>query len=119
MGFVQAIELHEQRFHPLLLAAVAGLALASLWPEKARPAGAPDKTLETRLREVAGRFAHGGLAGVLLGEMVTGRGILTLLDVETGVEALSDIEGAAAFMVLLVLTGNSSSGGKSNSSSWD
>jgi len=33
------------------------------------------------------------------------QGVLSILDIETGIEALSDIEAVLCFMLMLILTG--------------
>jgi hypothetical protein len=102
MGIVQNLELHNDRMHPLLISVVAALLTAAVLPSKPRTEA---NDLTDTLRGAAGRIAYVGLAGTIVAEMFTGSGILTLLDIETGVEVLSDMEGVAAFVAMLLLTG--------------
>lgn len=102
VGIVENLELHNQGFHPVLLASVALLLCASAWPEK-RERGNP--SFLVRLQMAGARIAYLGLAGAIAAEMFTGKGILTLLDVETGIEALSDVEAVIVFCLMLFLTG--------------
>lgn len=102
VGIVQNLELHNKGFHPVLLSAILMLLVASAWPEK-REWKKP--TLLVRVQMAGARFAYLGLAGAIAAEMVTGRGVLSLLDVETGVEAFSDVEAVLIFLTMLVLTG--------------
>lgn len=102
VGIVQNLELHNKGFHPILLSAIALLLVASAWPEKREW---KNPTLLVRIQMAGARFAYLGLAGAIAAEMVTGRGVLSLLDVETGVEAFSDVEAVLIFLTMLVLTG--------------
>lgn len=104
MGVVQQLELHDDMMHPILLASVAGLVVAAVWPGDDAPPGAP---LLSILRRAAGRLSFIGLAGTLAAEMWTGKGALALLDVETGVEVLTDLEAMGAFCAMLLLSGPS------------
>ena len=101
-GIVQNLELHGSGFHPLLLASVAGLLAAAAWPEK-REMGNP--SVLVRLQMAAARVAYLGLAGSIAAELFTGKGVLRLLDFETGIEAISDVEAVIAFIIMLFLTG--------------
>ena len=102
VGIVQNLELHNKGFHPLLLGAIVLLMCASAWPEK-RELQNPTKLV--RVQMAGARVAYLGLAGAIAAEIFTGKGILTLLDFETGVEAVSDVEAVLAFMAMLFLTG--------------
>lgn len=102
VGIVQNLELHNKGFHPVLLSSIAMLLVASAWPEKREW---KNPTLLVRIQMAGARFAYLGLAGSIAAEMVTGRGVLSLLDVETGVEAFSDVEAVLIFLTMLVLTG--------------
>ena len=101
MGIVQQLELH-QGWHPFVLASIAILTIAGLWPGK-KNNGEP-LTGIARLRKVATRGAYLGLAATLAGELLTGKGVLALLDFETGVEEVSDIEAICAFFSMYFLT---------------
>lgn len=57
------------------------------------------------MRQLAGRAAFGGLAAALVAEVWAGKGLLALLEVETGAQALSEVEALLAALLLLVLTG--------------
>ena len=70
MGVVQQLELHDDMMHPILLASVAGLVVAAVWPGEDAPPGAP---LLSILRRAAGRLSFIGLAGTLAAEMWTGK----------------------------------------------
>ncbi|KAK9822239.1 hypothetical protein WJX81_004477 [Elliptochloris bilobata] len=50
------------------------------------------------------RFACLTLAGTIVAEVATGKGLLALLQIETGVEALTEYEAAATFLIVLILT---------------
>lgn len=102
VGIVQNLELHNKGFHPVLLSAIMILLVASAWPEKREW---KNPTLLVRIQMAGARFAYLGLAGSIAAEMVTGRGVLSLLDVETGIEAFSDVEAVLIFLTMLVLTG--------------
>ncbi len=102
VGIVQNLELHNKGFHPVLLSAILFLIVASAWPEK-RESRQP--TLLVRIQMAGARFAYLGLASAIAAEMFTGKGVLSLLDVETGIEAFSDVEAVLVFLTMLVLTG--------------
>lgn len=57
------------------------------------------------VRQLAGRAAFGGLSAALAVEVWTGKGLLALLEIETGAAALSEAEALLAALLLLVLTG--------------
>lgn len=106
-GLVQQLELAEGNMFvdPLIWLVTGGLLVAALYPSS-RPqaehgaayAGAVD------VQNLAGRISFLGLATTLATEMITGKGLLALLHVDTGVE-LSEVEGILAFLVMLILTG--------------
>lgn len=75
------------------------LAAAAVWPAKRRGVLVADL-----VRDLAGRAAFAGLAAAVAAEVATGQGLLALLGVGTGAEALSEVEGGLAVMLLLVLT---------------
>lgn len=102
VGIVQNLELHNKGFHPVLLASIVVLLCASAWPEKQE---SNNPTFLVRIQMAGARIAYLGLAGAIAAEMFTGKGILTLLDFETGVEVVSDIEAVLAFAAMLFLTG--------------
>lgn len=102
VGIVQNLELHNKGFHPVLLFSIALLLCAAAWPEK-REWGNPG--LLARIQMAGARVAYLGLAGAIAAEMVTGIGVLSLMDIETGVEAFSDVEAVMIFLTMLVLTG--------------
>lgn len=102
IGIVQALELQNQGFHPLLLASILALMVAAAWPEERER---KNPSVLVRIQMAAARVAYLGLAGAIAAEMFTGKGILALVDIETGVEAVSDIEAVIAFIVFVFLTG--------------
>jgi len=102
VGIVQSLELQNQGFHPLLLASILALMVASAWPEERER---KNPSILVRIQMAAARVAYLGLAGAIAAEMFTGKGILALVDIETGVEAVSDIEAVLAFIVFVFLTG--------------
>ena len=102
IGMVQNLELHNKGFHPVLLGSILGLMCAAAWPEKNERLN-PSKMV--RMQMAFARIAYLGLAGAIAAEIYTGKGILTLMDFETGVEAISDVEAVLAFAAMLFLTG--------------
>lgn len=102
IGIVQNLELHNKGFHPVLLGSILGLMCAAAWPEKNERLN-PSKMV--RMQMAFARIAYLGLAGTIAAEIYTGKGILALMDVETGIEALSDVEAVLAFAAMLFLTG--------------
>jgi hypothetical protein len=105
VGIVQALELQNKGFHPVLLGSILILMAAAAWPEK-RERGNPSTIVVIQM--AAARVAYLGLAGTIAAEIFTGKGILSLLDIETGVEAVSDAEAVLAFLACLILTGPNS-----------
>lgn len=74
-GLVHALELHNDAMHPVLMATVAGLLLAAVWPAR--------KTVQAvsgagRIQKIASRIAYLGLAGTIAAEMWTGKVIISL-----------------------------------------
>jgi len=102
IGIVQNLELHNEGFHPVLLGSILGLMCAAAWPEKNERLN-PSKMV--RMQMAFARIAYLGFAGAIAAEIYTGKGILTILDFETGVEAISDVEAVLAFAAMLFLTG--------------
>lgn len=102
VGIVQNLELHNKGFHPVLLFSIALLLCAAAWPEKREW---KDPGLLARIQMAGARVAYLGLAAAIAAEMVTGIGVLSLLDFETGIEAFSDVEAVLIFLTMLVLTG--------------
>ena len=102
VGIVQNLELHNHGFHPVLLGMIAVLLCASAWPER-RERESPG--LLVRIQMAGARIAYLGLAATIAAEMFTGKGVLKLLDVETGVEAVTDIEAVVVFLTMLILVG--------------
>lgn len=105
VGIVQALELQNKGFHPFLLGSILVLMVAAAWPEE-RERGNPPTIV--RVQMAAARVAYLGLAGTIAAEIFTGKGILSLLDIETGVEVVSDAEAVLAFLACLILTGPNS-----------
>jgi len=54
-----------------------------------------------------GRASCVMLAGTVIAEVITGKGALALLNLETGTEYVSEIEGGLIFLVLLFVTNTS------------
>jgi hypothetical protein len=106
IGIVQNLELHDKGAHPLLVGSIAGLLLAAAWPDQREAPQQPNAGFVAQLQKSVSRLAYVGLAGAIAAEMYTGKGILALLDVETGVEVLSDVEALAAFVLMIFLTGD-------------
>jgi hypothetical protein len=85
---------------PLLVVVVAALVAGVAWPAPRKLTTATDV-----VRDVTGRLAFGGLASAVGAELWANKGLLSLLEVETGVGMLSEIEAVLAASLLLVLTG--------------
>lgn len=77
-------------------------AAASQNPAPATPAE-PARKWGDSFQVATGRLAFITLAGTVLAEATTGKGILALLNVETGVE-ISEIEAGLTFLLLLLFT---------------
>lgn len=67
------------------------------------PAAEPTRKWGDSFQVATGRLAFITLAGTVLAEATTGKGILALLNVETGVE-ISEIEAGLTFLLLLLFT---------------
>jgi len=108
MGVVQQLELH-QGLHPFIVASIVFLFAAAFWPSS--PSSSPTSSIDdevdmtSKIRKWATRGIYLAMAGTLLGELLTGKGALCLLDVETGIEEISDVEAIAAFIAMFLLTG--------------
>lgn len=109
MGVVQQLELH-QGLHPFIVASIVALFAAAFWPSF--PSSSPTSSIDdnevdltSRIRKWATRGICLAMAATLLGELLTGKGALCLLDVETGIEEISDVEAIAAFIAMFLLTG--------------
>ena len=96
-GLLQQLELDN---HPLLSVVVAALAAATFWPSKR-----PLKSATDTVRDLAGRAAFAGLSAAVGAELWAGKGLLSLLEIETGVGVISEVEAVLAGLLLLVLTG--------------
>lgn len=97
-GIVAVLELNHPRIKPLLWGTAGLLALAAAWPAKQRAENAT-----ALVRQLAGRLAFAGLSASLVTELVTGNGLLALLEIETGAQ-LSEAEAILAALTMLVLT---------------
>lgn len=108
-GVVQALDLAVGvpmwELDPVLALPVGALLLAAFTPPRSL-AGVPPAAL---LRGGLYRFAHAALAAAIVTEAVTGQGVLALLELETGVGEVSEIEAVSAFFALLFATAGSSS----------
>lgn len=109
-GAVQQLEISAVgvplwEIEPVLGIIVLALTVAALWPSFLKQDQAQTKVgfLE-RIQRLSGRFACLGLASTITAEVVTGKGALALLNVETGLETVSEIEAIGAFVVMLLLT---------------
>lgn len=98
-GIVQQLELDHPHIEPVLLGVAGILAVAAAWPAKRKAADATEL-----IRQLAGRAAFGGLAAALVAEVWMGKGLLALLEVETGAEALTEAEALLAALLMMVLT---------------
>ncbi|KAI3435598.1 hypothetical protein D9Q98_001663 [Chlorella vulgaris] len=96
-GLLAQLELDNS---PLLVVVVAALVAGVAWPAPRKLTTATDV-----VRDVTGRLAFGGLASAVGAELWANKGLLSLLEVETGVGMLSEIEAVLAASLLLVLTG--------------
>lgn len=109
VGIVQSVELHNKGAHPLLLGSIVGLLAAAVWPGQSSMLNMELTPISpvVKMKALVARLAFVGLAAAIAAEMITGKGVLALLDIETGVEVLSDVEAVLAFMVMIILTGPS------------
>ncbi|CAL8466739.1 g6275 [Coccomyxa elongata] len=113
-GAVQALDhavgVPLWEIEPLLGAIVVGLLIAALYPRRrqlVQDAQRRKKEFGDWLADAqvwVRRLACVSLASTIVVEVVTGKGALALLDIETGVETLSEIEAGAAFLIMLFLT---------------
>lgn len=109
-GAVQQLEISATgvplwEIEPVLGVIVLALCLAAVWPSTVKvEEGKPKPGFLERIQNVSGRFACLGLAGTITAEVVTGKGTLTLLNVETGLDTVSELEAIGAFVVMLLLT---------------
>jgi hypothetical protein len=85
---------------PFLAVPVGALLLAALTPPKSI-AGLPTAAL---VRGGLFRVAHVALAAAIVAEAVTGQGVLALLELETGVGELTEVEAVSVFIGLLFVT---------------
>lgn len=133
-GIIASLELeHHDMMHPILLFSVISLVAAALWPSQRSLEEATGGMMSTvnsanenggslmkkgeerwvvigkTARGMMSRIAYLGLAGSIAAEMYTGRGLLALLDVETGVEALTEMEAGLAFLTMILLTNGQNS----------
>ncbi|KAK9809960.1 hypothetical protein WJX72_002607 [[Myrmecia] bisecta] len=114
-GAVQQLELSAtnipiHKMEPLLGGVVILLLLAAFYPGRDKFSG---PTLRRRvlklwawIQSLSGRLACLGLAGMIVAEVTTGKGALSLLNVETGKQALNEVEAGLAFLVMLFITGD-------------
>jgi hypothetical protein len=111
-GVVQQLEMSATNIplwemEPLLGVIVLAFTAAAIWPPRFSSSYAEQKSDPTwidRVQHLSGRAACLGLAGTITAEVATGKGALALLNVETGIETLSEIEAVVAFFVMLLLT---------------
>lgn len=99
------VPLHETE--PALLVVITLLLIAALYPSRTsiwtqiRSTSTP---LMEKAQNILGRLAFLSLASIFTVEVMTGEGALTLMNIETGVEALSELEIGSAFIAMLLLT---------------
>jgi hypothetical protein len=98
-GIIANLEIQHHEMHPILVGSVIALTATGFWPNKHKISGG----VTSFVRALAARAACLGLAASIAAEMVTGRGLLALLDIETGVEALSEVEAGLAFLSMILL----------------
>jgi hypothetical protein len=108
-GAVQALDLAVGvplwEIEPVLALIVGGLLLAGLTPPREKPPpGSPPVPLNATIQALMLRAAHLGLAAAIVSEVATGQGALGLLELETGLGEVSELEAAAAFVLLVLLT---------------
>ena len=108
-GAVQALDLAVGvplwEIEPVLALVVGGLLLAGLTPPREKPPpGSPPVPLNATIQALMLRAAHLGLAAAIVSEVATGQGALGLLELETGLGEVSELEAAAAFVLLVLLT---------------
>jgi len=117
-GAVQALDLAVGvplwEIEPVLALVVGGLLLAGLTPprRKGSPApGARPAPVKATVQALMLRAAHLGLAAAIVAEVATGQGALALLELETGLGEVSELEAVAAFVLLVLLTNPGSGDG--------
>ncbi|GAB4815411.1 hypothetical protein N2152v2_002457 [Parachlorella kessleri] len=105
VGVVEQLELWNKGLDAFIVLTIGSLTVAGLMPRSSsfRP-GTAEAAVED-VQTIAGRLSFLGLAATLAAEMLTGKGLLGLLHIDTGVE-LSEVEGVLAFLVMLILTGS-------------
>ncbi|KAA6422143.1 MAG: hypothetical protein FRX49_07894 [Trebouxia sp. A1-2] len=110
-GAVQQLEISATgvplwEIEPVLGVVVLALSAAALWPNsgKSRPDRQNKLAFFQKIQNLTGRFACLGLASAITAEVITGKGTLTLLNVETGMDSVSELEAIGAFVVMLLLT---------------
>lgn len=110
-GAVQQLEISATgvplwEIEPVLGVVVLALSAAALWPNsrKSRTDRQNKLAFFQRIQNLSGRFACLGLASAITAEVITGKGTLTLLNVETGMDSVSELEAIGAFVVMLLLT---------------
>ncbi|KAK9841690.1 hypothetical protein WJX74_010179 [Apatococcus lobatus] len=111
-GFVQQLDLATNipiwEQEPIVGLLVVGLLIGGLYPNKQGLAGNRLRKGGDRVRDLiqaaSGRLACLVLAAIMVLETLTGKGALSLLNVETGIETLPEIEAIIAFLVVLFLT---------------
>ncbi|KAL3153944.1 hypothetical protein ABBQ32_013505 [Trebouxia sp. C0010 RCD-2024] len=109
-GAVQQLEISATgvplwEIEPVLGIVVLALCVSAVWPSTVKvEEGKPKPGFLERIQNVSGRFACLGLASTITAEVVTGKGTLTLLNVETGLDTVSELEAIGAFVVMLLLT---------------
>lgn len=64
----------------------------------------PASSVLDDLPALFGRLSCLGLAATITAEAITGKGVLGLLNLQTGTETLTEIEAGVVFLVLLLLT---------------
>ena len=97
-GMVEQMELGHPHLQPVLVAISAVLGLAAVWPPAKKPAAGGSSATEL-LRGAAGRLGFAGLSAALAVELWTGNGLLDMLELETGLEALSELEAVLTFLL--------------------
>lgn len=111
-GFVQQLDLATNipiwEQEPIVGLLVVGLLIGGLYPNKQGLTGNRLRKGGDRVRDLiqaaSGRLACLILAAIMVLETVTGKGALSLLNIETGIETLPEIEAIIAFLVVLFLT---------------
>lgn len=119
-GAVQALDLAVGvplwEIEPVLALVVGGLLLAGLTPPRKRtrsplPGSTRPTPVKATIQALMLRAAHLGLAAAIVAEVATGQGALALLELETGLGEVSELEAVAAFVLLVLLTNPGSGDG--------